>query len=73
MPSSSGSSQPRDRTQASRVAGRFSTSRATREAHFKLSQTYFFENFLKFWVLLDQVAQFMQILLSWKIEFGVNL
>ena len=33
MPSSGGSSQPRDRTQASRIAGRFFTIWDTREAH----------------------------------------
>ena len=33
MPSSSGSSQPRDQPQVSRIAGGFLTSRATRGAH----------------------------------------
>ena len=33
VPFSRGSSQPRDRTQVSLIAGRFFTSRATREAH----------------------------------------
>ena len=36
MPSSRGSSQPRNRTQVSRIAGRFFTSWATREVPFKL-------------------------------------
>ena len=35
MPSSRGSSQPRDRTQVSRIAGRFFTIWATREATLK--------------------------------------
>ena len=35
FPFSRGSSQPRDRTQVSRIAGRFFTSWATREAHMK--------------------------------------
>ena len=36
MPSSRGSSQPRDQTQVSHIAGRFFTSWATREVPFKL-------------------------------------
>ena len=38
FPFSRGSSQPRDRTQVSRIAGRFFTSWATREAHLSYSQ-----------------------------------
>ena len=42
FPFSRGSSQPRDRTQVSRIAGRFFTSWATREAHLSYSQPYNF-------------------------------
>ena len=45
MPSSRGSSQPRDQTQVSRIAGRFFTSWDTREVHYlrmKLKQVFFF-------------------------------
>ena len=39
MPSSRGYSQPRDRTQVSRITGRFFTIWATREAHDSVCQT----------------------------------
>ena len=45
VPFSRGSYQPRDRTQVSHIAGRFFTSRATREAHqliYSLTNTYVF-------------------------------
>ena len=48
VPFSMLSSQPRDRTQVSRIAGRFFTSRATREARltpFKMMQTKSWEVF----------------------------
>ena len=41
FPFSRGSSQPRDRTQVSHIAGRFFTSWATREAHDKEEEKYF--------------------------------
>ena len=51
MPSSRGSSQPRDQTQVSRIAGRFLTSWDTREVHYlrmKIKQVcvffFFFSN-----------------------------
>ena len=40
IPFSRGSSQPRDQTQVSRIAGRFFTVWATREAHVICSQGY---------------------------------
>ena len=42
MPSSRGSSQPRDRTQVSRIAGRFFTIWATREAQYVISEDRYF-------------------------------
>ena len=53
MPSSRGSSQPRDQTQVSRIAGRFFTSWDTREVHYlrmKLKQVclFFFFKFVHF-------------------------
>ena len=41
FPSSRESFQPRDRTQVSHIAGRFSTNWAKREAHFKLWASVF--------------------------------
>ena len=41
MPSSRGSSQPRDRTQVSHLAGRFFTTWATREAHLMFTAALF--------------------------------
>ena len=46
MPSSREFSQPRDQTQVSRIAGRFFTSRATREAQRALEST------LNLWLLV---------------------
>ena len=40
LSSSRGSSQPRDQTQVSPIAGRFFTSWATREAHFLCEKNY---------------------------------
>ena len=45
MPSSRGSSQLRDKTQVSRIAGRFFTIWATREAHFKRETCKSLSNF----------------------------
>jgi len=41
MPSSSGSSQPRDRTHVSCMAGRFFTAEPPGEAHFIYNSVYF--------------------------------
>ena len=54
MPSSRGSSQPRDQTQISRTAGKFFTVWATKEAHKRCSsQVFIVSNLLNHFVLLQ--------------------
>ena len=54
MLSSGGSSQPRDRTQVSHIAGGFFTVRATREAHHQLTPKETETQIQSLWVTLIQ-------------------
>ena len=66
VPFSRGSYQPRDRTQVSHIAGRFFTSRATREAHqliYSLTNTYVF--YLAFFSSVQSLSHVWLFVTPW--------
>ena len=60
MPSSRGSSRPRDRTQVSRIAGRFFTSWATREVlqYLKIINCFIFKSYYQFFKSIIMTSLF---------------